>query len=74
MTRQILQILVEKNALTPEIVKKFSIEWVTELDFSLLSENQFYLMEKYLKLYSARCPVSITVLQHVHDFLNARII
>ena len=65
LTWQILQILLEKNALTPEIVDKFFLEWVTELDFSMLHDNQFCLMETYLKLFSARCPVSITIVDHL---------
>ena len=66
LSKRILQILLEEKALTPEIANKFSLEWVTELDFGKLDQNQLYHnMEEYLKLVSDRCPVSIINSGHI---------
>ena len=37
--RILLQIPLEEKTLTPEIANKFSLEWVTELDFGKLNQN-----------------------------------
>ena len=58
LSKQILDLLIRENLLTPEIAKKFSIEFMTKLDFSKLNKCQFSKMENYLKIVSARCPVS----------------
>ena len=42
--------LLEEGLLTPEIVDRFFIEWVTELDFTKLDQKDFHEMEEFLKI------------------------
>ena len=59
ISKKILHILLEKDLLMPHIAKQFPVELFTELDFGKLNQRQFHLMENYLQLAFARCPVSV---------------